>query len=52
MMTDLVESNMKMIFVTYEMRFARTVVHRLVFMDEKLIVELAPPEKFNSDTES
>ena len=52
MMTDLVESNMKMICVTHEMGFARTVAHQLVFMDEKLIVELAPPEKFNSDPES
>ena len=52
MMTDLVDSNMKMICVTHEMGFARTVAHRLVFMDEKLFVEFAPAEKFNSDPES
>ena len=34
------------------MGFARTVAHRLVFMDDKLIVESAPPEKFNSNLES
>ena len=52
MMTYLVESNMKMIFVTYEMGFARTVAHRLVFMYKKLIVESAPSEKFNLNPES
>ena len=46
-MTDLVESNMTMNCVTHEMGFARTVAHRLVFMDDKLIVESARPKKFN-----
>jgi ABC-type polar amino acid transport system ATPase subunit len=51
-MIDLAESDMMMNCVTHEMWFARTVAYRLVFMHEKLIVESAPPEKFNSNPES
>ena len=43
---------MMMNFVTHEMWFALTLAHRLVFIHEKLIVESAPPEKFNSNPES
>ena len=48
-MIDLVESDMMMNCVTHEMRFARTVAYRLLFMHEKLIVESAQLEKFNSN---
>ena len=47
-MIELAESDMMMNCVTHEMWFALTVAYRLVFMHEKLIVESAPPEKFNS----
>ena len=42
-MIDLAESDMTMNCVTHEMGFARMVAHRLVFMDDKLIVESDPP---------
>jgi glutamate transport system ATP-binding protein len=35
-----------MVVVTHEMGFARRVAHRIVFMDEGLIVEQAKPETF------
>ena len=46
------ESDMMMNCVTHEMWFARTVAYRLVFMHEKLIVESAQLEKFNSNPEN
>ena len=42
-MIELAVSEMMMNCVTIGMGFARTVVHRLVFMDDKLIVESDPP---------
>ena len=51
-MIDLAESDIMMNCVTHEMWFAHIVAYRLVFMYEKLIVESAPPEKFNSNPES
>ncbi len=45
-MTDLAREGMTMIVVTHEMGFARRVAHRVVFMDEGRIVEIAEPEKF------
>jgi len=45
-MTDLAREGMTMIVVTHEMGFARRVAHRMVFMDEGRIVEVAAPEKF------
>ena len=51
-MIDIAESDLMMNCVTHEMWFALTVAYRLVFMHEKLIVESAPPEKFNSNPES
>ena len=41
-MIELAVSEMMMNCVTHGMGFARTVVHRLVFMDDKLIVESDP----------
>ena len=42
-MIDLEVSDMMMNCVTRGMGFAHTVAHRLVFMDDKLIVESDPP---------
>lgn len=51
-MTDLAREGMTMIVVTHEMGFARRVAHRVVFMDEGRIVEIAEPEKFFATPES
>jgi polar amino acid transport system permease protein len=40
----LAEAGMTMIVVTHEVRFAREVADRVVFMDDGLIVEQGPPE--------
>ena len=45
-MTALAAEGMTMLIVTHEMRFARRVSHRIVFMDAGRIVETAPPEEF------
>jgi ABC-type polar amino acid transport system ATPase subunit len=45
-MRDLAKEGMTMIVVTHEMGFAREVAHRVVFMDEGQIVEVAPPHAF------
>jgi general L-amino acid transport system ATP-binding protein len=45
-MRELARSGMTMIVVTHEMGFAREVCDRLVFFDEGLIVEMAPPAEF------
>ena len=42
-MIDLAVSDMMMKCVIHGMWFAHTVVHRSVFMDDKLIVESDPP---------
>jgi ABC-type polar amino acid transport system ATPase subunit len=34
-----------MLVVTHEMAFAREAAHRVIFMDEGVILEDAPPEK-------
>jgi ABC-type polar amino acid transport system ATPase subunit len=51
-MTDLAREGMTMIVVTHEMGFARRVAHRVVFMDEGRIVEVAEPQKFFAAPES
>ena len=43
-MKTLAEEGLTMIVVTHEMRFAREVADRIVFMDEGVIVEDNPPE--------
>jgi ABC-type polar amino acid transport system ATPase subunit len=43
-MADLAHSGMTMLVVTHEMRFAREVAHRVVFMDQGAIVEQGAPE--------
>ncbi|MGC8493589.1 MAG: amino acid ABC transporter ATP-binding protein [Syntrophobacteraceae bacterium] len=52
-MRGLAGGGMSMIVVTHEMGFAREVAHRVVFMDEGQIIEIAPPEEFfrNPETE-
>ena len=45
-MKDLAHSGMTMTVVTHEMGFAREVAHRVVFIDEGSILEIAPPEEF------
>jgi polar amino acid transport system permease protein len=40
----LAEAGMTMVIVTHEVRFAREVADRIVFMDEGVIVEQGPPE--------
>ena len=45
-MIGLAEDGMTMLCVTHEMGFARSVAHRIIFMDEGEIVEEAPPASF------
>ena len=45
-MIGLAEEGMTMLCVTHEMGFARSVAHRVLFMDRGEIVEQAPPEEF------
>ena len=45
-MTELAADGMTMICVTHEMGFARNVAHRVVFMDEGEIVEVASAAEF------
>ncbi|MCK9525612.1 MAG: amino acid ABC transporter ATP-binding protein [Limnochordia bacterium] len=44
-MTDLAEGGMTMLVVSHEMGFTRQVADRVLFMDEGIIVEDAPPEQ-------
>jgi general L-amino acid transport system ATP-binding protein len=48
-MRELARSGMTMIVVTHEMGFAKEVCDRIVFFDEGLIVEQAPPDEFFSN---
>lgn len=43
---ELAKTGITMILVTHEMGFAREVADRIIFMDESVIVEDAPPEEF------
>jgi polar amino acid transport system ATP-binding protein len=45
-MRDLAHEGMTMIVVTHEMGFAREVAHRVAFMDEGRLIEIAPPQDF------
>lgn len=44
-MREMRESGMTMVVVSHEMRFAKTAAHRVLFMDEGVILEEGPPEK-------
>jgi len=48
-MTDLAKDGMTMVVVTHEMGFAREVANRVVFIDEGVIKEEAPPKEFFSN---
>ena len=43
-MRRLAEAGMTMVVVTHEIRFAREVADRVIFMDEGRVVEQGPPE--------
>ena len=45
-MLNLAERGMTMIIVTHEMAFARAVADKIIFMDQGVIVESAPPKDF------
>jgi ABC-type polar amino acid transport system ATPase subunit len=45
-MRVLATEGMTMIVVTHEMGFAREVAHRVVFMDDGELIEMAPPDEF------
>ncbi len=45
-MRTLANSGMTMVCVSHEVGFAREVADRMVFMDNGMIVEQAPPEEF------
>ena len=45
-MQALAHTGVTMVIVTHEMGFARRVADRIVFMEDGLIVEVAPPESF------
>jgi general L-amino acid transport system ATP-binding protein len=51
-MVGLAEEGMTMLCVTHEMGFAKTVAHRIIFMDEGEIVEQNGPEEFFSRPQS
>ena len=45
-MKELADDGMTMVVVTHEMAFAREVATRVLFMEDGIITEEAPPEKF------
>ncbi len=45
-MIELAEEGMTMLVVTHEMGFAKTVAHRVIFMDEGQIIEIKEPHAF------
>jgi len=51
-MRNLAGEGMTMIVVSHEMGFAREVAHRVAFMDEGRIVEVAPPNEFFTNPKS
>ncbi len=51
-MKELANEGMTMVVVTHEMGFAREVATRVLFMDEGLILEEAPPQQFFSTPEN
>lgn len=50
-MIELAEDGMTMLVVTHEMGFAKTVAHRVMFMDEGQIVEEKEPNQFFDNPE-
>jgi len=52
LMKELANSGMTMVVVTHEMGFAREVADRVIFVDEGVIAEEAPPEEFFNNPKS
>ena len=48
-MKELAEDGMTMVVVTHEMGFAKEVATRVMFIDEGVVKEQAPPEEFFSN---
>ena len=48
-MLELAGQGMTMVIVTHEMQFARAIADRIIFLDQGVIVEESPPEKFFTD---
>ena len=48
-MKELAQSGMTMIVITHEIGFAKEVADRVLFFDEGMLVEEAPPRRFFSD---
>ena len=46
LMKDLADEGLTMVIVTHEMAFARQIANRIIFIDEGIIKEEAPPEEF------
>ena len=44
-MEDLAHTGMTMLVVTHEMRFAKEIANRIIFMDEGVIIEEGPPQQ-------
>lgn len=51
-MKELAKSGMTMVVVTHEMGFAKEVADRVIFIDEGVIMEDAPPEEFFNNPKS
>lgn len=51
-MIELAQEGMTMMVVTHEMRFARKVADRVIFMDEGAIIEDRPTAEFFGNPES
>ena len=51
-MKELADSGMTMVVVTHEMGFAREVATRILFMDDGVILEEAPPQEFFANPKS
>lgn len=51
-MISLAQEGMTMIVVTHEMGFAKSVAHRVLFMDEGMIIEENEPEEFFNNPQS
>ena len=45
-MRDLAHERMTMAVVTHEMGFAKEVAHRVAFIDDGRVIEIAPPAVF------
>lgn len=51
-MRDLAGQGMTMVVVTHQMRFAREVASRVVFLDQGRLLEIAPPDEFFENPQS